>query len=244
MRRSSRPGQHYAVETARPEDLRDRGDRRRHVPEQSALTRAWGMRSRAFRVARSTRGQVVAFTILCELSQVPAAVLRDPVRPGVAISGRIRCRADSESWGNGSRSPRHLNRAVAVSGALLRDMERASLEAGPAVRRIYSGARGEDDARPACAGGFTALADVYDVELGDETYQAIVWTSARVGGRVAFGLASRDLPIEGTVLERDAPQLSLEGAASHSEARVRRPALPRDREGQTARAPRSSGCVG
>ena len=150
--------QHYAVETARPDD-RDAivAIVARHEPaEQSTLVRAWWDEvPDAFRVARNPRGQVVAFTILCELADVPQRLLvRDPlcepwrrhlrVAPGPARpAGPARPRSRSRTAPAQAPSP--------CFAALLRDMERASLEAGPALRRIYSHARGDALARPARA---------------------------------------------------------------------------------------------
>jgi hypothetical protein len=86
------------------------------------------------RVARSPRGEVVAFTILCELSEIPQRLLtRD------AVSGPWRRHLRSHPI---PRDQRVLVVRLALAyatgsaaspclAALLRDMERASLEAGP-----------------------------------------------------------------------------------------------------------------
>ena len=143
--------QHYAVETARPDD-RDAID-----GDHRAARAAGALRARrtsggttvpgAFRVARSPRGQVVAFTILCELAEVPQRLLmRDPL----CAPWRQHLRAHPVPRGQQVL----LARLALAHGtgqapspcfaALLRDVERASLEAGPALRRVYSASRGDE----------------------------------------------------------------------------------------------------
>ena len=107
----------------------------------------WDAVPGAFRVARNPRGQVVAFTILCELADVPQRLLmRDPL----CAPWRRHLRAHPVP-----RGQRVLLARLALAhgtgqapspcfAALLRDIERASLEAGPALRRIYSASRGDE----------------------------------------------------------------------------------------------------
>ncbi len=140
--------QHYAVETARPED-RDAIvaiAARHEPPEEVALVRAWWDEvPDAFRVARNPRGRVVAFTALCELAEVPQRLLmRDPfhgpwrrhLRANPVPRGQqVLLARFALAHGTGQASS-------PCFAALLRDIERASLEAGPALRRIYSTAAG------------------------------------------------------------------------------------------------------
>ena len=140
--------QHYAVEPAAP------GDREaieaiaaRHEPaEEVALLRGWWrLVPGAFRVARDPRGRVVAFTILCELGDVPQRLLaEDPVcdpwrrhlrEHPVAHGQQVLLARTALAHGTGAATSPCL-------AALLRDSERATLQAGPAVRRIYSAAHG------------------------------------------------------------------------------------------------------
>ncbi len=210
--------QHYAVETARPDD---RGAIEaivaRHEPvEQLALIRDWWDEvPGAFRVARSPRGQVVAFTILCELADVPQRLLmRDPL----CEPWRRHLRAHPVPRGQRILLARHaLAYATGAApspcfAALLRDMERASLEAGPALRRIYSGARGEAIYAQIVPLGFVALPDCPDVELGGVAYRPNVCDLGpeSVAGWLS-ALAARDLPVEATVLDADARELLLDG---------------------------------
>ena len=96
--------------------------------------------------------------------------------------------------------------------ALLRDIERASLEAGPALRRIYSDARGDGLFEQLAPLGFGALPGCPDVELGGVAYRPIVCDLGpeSVAGWLS-GLAARDLPVEATVLDEDARELVLDG---------------------------------
>ena len=91
-------------------------------------------------------------------------------------------------------------------------MERASLEAGPALRRIYSGARGEAIHAQLVPLGFVALPDCLDVELGGVAYRPNVCDLGpeSVAGWLS-ALAARDLPVEATVLDADARELLLDG---------------------------------
>ena len=142
--------QHYAVEPARPDD-RDAIaaiTARHEPPEHCALVDEWwDAVPGAFRVARSPRGQVVAFTILCELSEVPQRLLvRDPLcapwrrhlrtHPIPAGQQVLLARLALAHGTGQAPSP--------CFAALLRDIERASLDAGPALRRVYSACRGDE----------------------------------------------------------------------------------------------------
>jgi hypothetical protein len=210
--------QHYAVEPARADD-RDAIvaiTERHEPPEHSALVRAWwDAVPDAFRVARSPRGEVVAFTILCELADVPQRLLlRDPV----CAPWRRHLRAHPVPAGQ-----RVLLARIALAhgtgqapspcfAALLRDIERASLEAGPALRRVYSAADGDELESQLAPLGFVALPDCPDVELGGVSFRPNVcdlgpesvtgWLSA---------LAAHDLPVAATRLDTDARELILDG---------------------------------
>ena len=210
--------QHYAVETARP------GDRTaieaivaRHEPaEHLPLVRAWwDAVPGAFRVARSPRGEVVAFAILCELADVPQRLLaRDPM----CESWRRHLRAHPVPRGQRILLARHaLAHATGEApspcfAALLRDMERASLEAGPALRRIYSQARGDGLLAQLSPLGFTPLAGHADVELGGVAHRPILCDlgPGSVAGWLS-GLAARDLPVETSVVDEDARELVVDG---------------------------------
>ena len=212
--------QHYAVESARPDD-RDAIEAivARHEPaEQVALVRAWWDEvPGAFRVARNPRGVVVAFAILCELAEVPQRLLtRDPL----CAPWRRHLRAHPVPPGQRILlAPVALAHATGAASspcfaALLRDIERASLEAGPALRRIYSQAR--DDVLDAQLAplGFAALPGCADVGLGGAAYRPIVCDLGpeSVAGWMS-ALAARDLPVEGTVLDEDGRELVLDGRA-------------------------------
>jgi hypothetical protein len=113
-------------------------------------------------------------------------------------------------------------------------MERASLEAGPALRRIYSAVRGAEGHAPLAPLGFAALEDCADVEIGGVAWRPVLcdlgpesvtgWLSA---------MAGRDVPAEPTLLDEDARELVLDGrrvALSKLECDVLR--YLRDREGR------------
>jgi hypothetical protein len=208
--------QHYAVEPARPDDLEAiEGIVARHEPaEEVALVRAWwDAAPGAFRVARSPRGRVVAFTILGELADVPRRLLAtDPLcapwrahlRANPVPRGeRVLLARTALAYGTGAASSPCL-------AALLRDFERASLEAGPALRRIYS------DAPPAMVDqltplGYLPLDGHEDVRIGDATYRPVV---CDLGPESVVGwlseLAARDLPVQATVLDDEARELVLD----------------------------------
>ena len=210
--------QHYAVETARPED-RDAIvaiAARHEPPEEVALVRAWWDEVPfAFRVARDPRGRVVAFTTLCDLADVPQRLLtRDP------LSGPWRRHLRAHPVPRGQQVL--LARSALAHGtgqasspcfaALLRDIERASLEAGPALRRIYSHGRGDELLTQLAPVGFAALPGCPEVELGGVGSRPIVcdFGPESVAGWLS-GLAARDLPVEATVLDEDARELVLDG---------------------------------
>jgi hypothetical protein len=210
--------QHYAVETARPDD-RDAIaaiTERHEPPEHCALVRAWwDAVPAAFRVARSPRGEVVAFTILCELSDVPQRLLaRDPVcgpwrrhlrAHPVPAGQRVLLARIALAHGTGQApSP--------CFAALLRDIERASLEAGPELRRIYSAADGDELETQIAPLGFVAIPDCPDVDLGGVAYRPNV---CDLGPESVAGwlsrLAAHDLPVATTALDEDARELVLDG---------------------------------
>jgi Transcriptional regulatory protein, C terminal len=208
--------QHYAVEPARIEDLPAiLAIVARHEPaEQLALVRAWwDALPSAFRVARSPRGEVVAFTILGDLADVPQRLLAsDPL----CVPWRAHLRAAPVPRGQRvllARAAMAFGTGVASSpclAALLRDMERASLEAGPALRRIYSDAPAAmlDQLAPL---GFVALADQHDVRLGDATYRPIMCDLGpeSVAGWLS-AMAARDLCVPAAVLDEQARELVLD----------------------------------
>ena len=210
--------QHYAVETARPDD-RDAIlaiVARHEPPEQSVLVRAWWDEvPAAFRVARNPRGQVVAFTILCELADVPQRLLvRDPhcdpwrrhLRSHPVPGGqRVLLARAALAHGTGQESS-------PCFAALLRDMERASLEAGPALRRIYSTADGDALETQLAPLGFAALPDCPDIEIGGVAYRPNVCDLGpeSVAGWLS-ALAAHDLPVEATALDEDARELVVDG---------------------------------
>lgn len=209
--------QHYAVETARPDDVAAiQAITARHMPgDEVALVRAWwDAVPAAFRVARSPRGEVVAFTILCELDDVPRRLLAsDPVcapwrahlrAHPVPRGQRILLARTALAFGTGAASSPCL-------AALLRDMERASVEAGPALRRIYSetpGAAMLDQIAPL---GFVAIEGAEPVVLGGVAFHP---TLCDLGPESVAGwlsdMAARDLPVASTVLDEQARELVLD----------------------------------
>jgi hypothetical protein len=210
--------QHYAVETARPDD-RDAIDAivaRHEPPEHQMLIRAWWDEvPAAFRVARNPRGQVVAFTILCELGDVPQRLLmRDPVcdpwrrhlrAQPVPRGQRVLVARLALAHGTGQASS-------PCFAALLRDIERASLDAGPALRRIYSAARGDELSAQIAPLGFVPLRDERHVELGGMRFEPNVCDLGpeSVAGWLSM-LAAHDLPVAANALDEDARELVLDG---------------------------------
>ena len=201
--------QHYAVERARP------GDRdaiaaiaaRHEAPEEVALVRAWWEAvPHAFRVARDPRGRVVAFTVLCELGDVPRRLLAgDPV----CAPWRAHLREHPVPAGQqvllARQALAHATGAATSPclAALLRDLERASLEAGPAVRRIYSAARGDALLAQIAPIGFALLPGEREsvlLDLGPDSVAG--WVSR---------LAADDPSVERTRLDGDARELVLDG---------------------------------
>ena len=210
--------QHYAVETARPDD-RDAIlaiVARHEPPEQLELVGAWWDEvPAAFRVARDPRGRVVAFTILADLADVPRRLLvRDPhcdpwrrhLRAHPVPGGqRVLLARAALAHGTGQASS-------PCFAALLRDMERASLEAGPALRRIYSTTDGDALETQLAPLGFATLPDAPDVVVGGVAYRPNVCDLGpeSVAGWLS-GLAAHDLPVAATTLDEDARELVLDG---------------------------------
>ena len=197
--------QHYAVETARPSD-RDAILKitARHLPGATTALVAdwWDAVPDAFRVARSPRGIVVAYTILCDLRRVPQGLfLRDPLCQAwrehlrahpVPKGQRVLAARIALAHGTGSTpSP--------CFSALLRDVERASLEG--LVRRIYSAAAGNaTDAQLEPLGYLPIGGGATACDLGPESVPG--WLSE---------LAARGLPVEATALDVEARELTLDG---------------------------------
>ena len=232
--------QHYAVETARPGDWQgiEAIVARHQSPAEVELIREWWEEvPHAFRVARHPRGVVVAFTVLAKLTEVPRRLLaRDPI----CAPWRRHLRSDPVPRGEQVLLARtalaHATGAGASPclAALLRDMERASLEAGPALRRIYSVVDDGEALVPLTPLGFEALPGERDLEHGGARYRPVLCDLGpeSVSGWVSR-IAARDLPVEGDRLDRDARELVLDGH------RVRLSKLEcdllgylRDREGQ------------
>ena len=96
--------------------------------------------------------------------------------------------------------------------ALLRDVERATIEAGPAVRRVYSFARGDELLAQIAPIGFGPLPGCRDVALGGNTYRPIACDlgTESVAGWVS-ALAARDVAVEETRLDAAARELVLDG---------------------------------
>ena len=213
--------QHYAVETARPSD-RDAILKitARHLPGATTALVAdwWDAVPDAFRVARSPRGIVVAYTILCDLRRVPQGLfLRDPL----CQAWREHLRAHPVPKGQ-----RVLAARIALAhgtgtapspcfSALLRDVERASLEG--LVRRIYSAAAGDaTDAQLEPLGYLPIAGDATVCDLGPESVPG--WLSE---------LAARGLPVQATALDVDGARAHpRRGHRRADEARMRGPALP------------------
>ena len=139
--------QHYAVETARPDDWDAIAAITARHGRTTTCAPWWDAVPHAFRVARNPRGIVVAFTILCPLEDVPRGaascepLARAPARaPGAEGPARALGAARARHGTGAAPSP--------CFSALLRDVERASLET-PAVRRIYTAAGDRGAARAA-----------------------------------------------------------------------------------------------
>lgn len=220
--------QHYAVETARASD-RDAilAIVARHFPGATTALIAdwWDAVPDAFRVARSPRGVVVAFTILTDLTHVPQGLfMRDPLCQAwrehlrahpVPKGQRVLAARLALAHGTGSApSP--------CFSALLRDVERASLQTA-LIRRIYAAQDGQElDAQLEPLGYLPIAGGATVCDLGPESVPG--WLS---------GLAARDLPVETTTLDPDARELTLEGrtvALTKLECELLR--YLRDREGQ------------
>ena len=209
--------QHYAVERAEPGD-RDAIEAiaaRHEQPEEVALLREWWQGvPHAFRVARDPRGRVVAFTVLCELGEVPRRLLdADPIcepwrrhlaEHPVSAGQQVLVARQAIAHGTGAATSPCL-------AALLRDLERASLEAGPAVRRIYSVVRGDALLRQIAPLGFASLAG-REVMVGGRSHRPVLCDLGpeSVAGWVSR-LAADDPAVEETRLDGDARELVLDG---------------------------------
>jgi hypothetical protein len=209
--------QHYAVETARAGDgpAIEAIAARHESAEEIALLRAWWEAvPGAFRVARSPRGEVVAFTLLIDLADVPQRLLaRDPLwapwrahlqAHPVPRGQRILLARMALARGTGAAPSPCL-------AALLRDMERASVEAGPALRRIYSHTPGDALLDQLAPVGFFALEGEGPVRLGGTALRPI---ACDLGPESVAGwlsaMAARDLPVQSTVLDEEARELVLD----------------------------------
>jgi hypothetical protein len=210
--------QHYAVETARPDDLDGILSiaARHEPPRQLELVRAWWDEvPGAFRVARNPRGVVVAFTILSELGEVPQRLL---ARDAICEPWRRHLRSDPVPRGQGvllARLALAHGTGAAPSpcvASLLRDMERASLEAGPSLRRIYTWTRGEAMLAELAPLGFESLPGARTVDYGAGPAWPIVCDLGpeSVAGWLS-GIAARDLPVEPDVIDVAARELVLDG---------------------------------
>ena len=210
--------QHYAVETARPDD-RDAIvaiAARHEPPEEVALVRAWWDEvPGAFRVARDPRGRVVAFTALCELAEVPQRLLmRDPLygpwrrhlRAHPVPRASRSCSPASRSRTAPARRPRPASPRCCATSSARRSRPARRL------RRIYSHGRGDGLLTQLEPVGFAALPDCPEVELGGVGFRPIVcdFGPESVTGWLS-GLAARDLPVGATVLDEDARELVLDG---------------------------------
>jgi hypothetical protein len=229
--------QHYAVETARPDDrdaILEIVARHETADQRTLIREWWDALPGAFRVARSPRGEVVAFTVLCELSEIPQRLLtRD------AVSGPWQRHLRGHPVPRGQRVlVVRLALAYATGSAaspclaaLLRDMERASLEAGPALRRVYTYATDELLSQLAPL-GFERLPDGGDLDVDGVPCAPVVLELESIAGWLS-GLAARDLPAVGAVLDEGARELVVDGRRiklSRLECDVLR--YLREREGQ------------
>jgi Transcriptional regulatory protein, C terminal len=232
--------QHYAVETARPEDrdaILEIVARHETADHRSLIREWWDALPGAFRVARSPRGEAVAFTILCELSEIPQRLLtRD------AVSGPWRRHLRTHPV---PRDQRVLVVRLALAyatgsaaspclAALLRDMERASLEAGPALRRVYTYTNGDELLSQLAPLGFERLPGAADLEVDGLLCAPVVLDLGpeSIAGWLS-GLAARDLPAVGAALDEAARELVVDGRRiklSRLECDVLR--YLREREGQ------------
>ena len=210
--------QHYAVETARSEDWADiEAIVARHEPAAEVeLLRAWWAEvPQAFRVARHPRGIVVAFTVLAELTDVPQRLLtHDPV----CEPWRRHLRSDPVPRGQCVLLARTaLARVTGAAAspcfaALLRDMERASLDAGPALRRIYSVVNRNEALATIAPLGFEVLDGARGIHHAGAWYRPVVCDLGpqSIAGWMS-GIAARDLPVEADGLDADARELVLDG---------------------------------
>jgi hypothetical protein len=208
--------QHYAVERGRPADVDaiEAIAARHEAPDEVALVRAWWRAvPQAFRVARDPRGRVAAFTVLAELGDVPQRLLADdpvcePWRRHLAehpvpAGQQVLLARQALAHGTGAATSPCL-------AALLRDLEGATLEAGPAVRRISSMARDALLAQIAPI-GFAPLPG-REVIMGGVGLRSILLD---LGPESVAGWVSRlgadDPSVEPTRLDGDARELVLDG---------------------------------
>ena len=210
--------QHYAVETARDDDrdaILEIVARHEPEPQLARVAEWWDAVPSAFRVARSPRGEVVAFTILCELADVPQRLLaRDPV----CTPWRRHLRTHPVPRGQRVLLVRlALAYATGVAASpclasLLRDMERASLEAGPALRRVYTYTRGDKLLAQLAPLGFVPLPDSGELAIDGIPCEPIALDLGleSTAGWLS-GLAARDLPDVGASLDPGARELVVDG---------------------------------
>ena len=142
--------QHYAIETARADDGPAIAaiTARHEAEDEVARMRAWwDAVPSAFRVARSPRGEVVAFTLLCEFSRVPRRLLADDP---LCVAWRAHLRAQPVGAGDEvllarRPSPGHRLRLVTVRrGAAARPQARVAGRRPEAAPRVLGRARGRD----------------------------------------------------------------------------------------------------
>jgi hypothetical protein len=221
------------VEAARPSD-RDAilGIVARHLPGATTALIAdwWDAIPDAFRVARSPRGIVVAFAILCDLRRVPQGLfMRDPL----CQAWREHLRAHPVPKGQVVLAARiALAHATGSApspcfSALLRDVERATLQ--QLVRRVYSAQGGDaTDAELERIGYLPIDGGATVCDLGPESVPG--WLSE---------LAARGLPVRETALDLEARELTRDGttvALTKLECEILR--YLQDRQGQVV--PRAS----
>jgi hypothetical protein len=211
--------QHFAVEPASPADVDSilAIVARHEPPEQVELLRAWwDAMPGAFRVARHPRGDVVAFTLLLDPAQAPSRLLaRDP------LCGPWREHVRTDPVPRGQRILFARTTLAHATGdaaspclaALLRDVERACLEAGPALRRVYGLGSSEDGLAQIAPLGWEVLGGDPGVVLGGVRYRTTVCDLGpdSIAGWIS-DLAARDLPVRDAALDADARELVFDGS--------------------------------